>query len=108
MSEYPKDPGPGAGKYRGICTICKNAITCVFTRDPNRPLLHCDEHELADPLPDTTREEMISSYADILEQICGTAKRSEPPMGLCKLCENREDCTFPKPEGGVWHCEEYT
>jgi len=28
-------------------------------------------------------------------------------MGLCKSCANRETCTFPKPEGGVWHCEEY-
>ena len=28
-------------------------------------------------------------------------------MGLCSHCENREFCTYPKPEGGVWHCDEY-
>lgn len=27
--------------------------------------------------------------------------------GLCKLCEKRATCTYPKPEGGVWHCAEY-
>ena len=27
--------------------------------------------------------------------------------GLCVNCANRETCLYPKPEGGVWHCEEY-
>jgi (2Fe-2S) ferredoxin/predicted RNA-binding Zn-ribbon protein involved in translation (DUF1610 family) len=28
--------------------------------------------------------------------------------GLCLNCAKREFCTFPKPEGGVWHCDEYS
>jgi hypothetical protein len=38
-----------------------------------------------------------------------TAKEREPgkSRGLCSICEDREVCTFLKPEGGVWHCEEY-
>jgi hypothetical protein len=27
--------------------------------------------------------------------------------GLCVNCEHRQSCTHPKPEGGVWHCENY-
>ncbi|MEI9476493.1 MAG: hypothetical protein WCO26_07950 [Deltaproteobacteria bacterium] len=27
--------------------------------------------------------------------------------GLCTICEDHGVCTYPKPEGGVWHCEEY-
>lgn len=27
--------------------------------------------------------------------------------GLCVNCAYRETCLYPKPEGGVWHCEEY-
>jgi hypothetical protein len=27
--------------------------------------------------------------------------------GLCINCENRHTCEFIKPNGGVWHCEEY-
>jgi hypothetical protein len=31
----------------------------------------------------------------------------EKVLGLCADCAARETCTFPRPEGGVWHCEEY-
>jgi len=27
--------------------------------------------------------------------------------GLCANCENLTVCSFPKHDGGVWHCEEY-
>jgi len=27
--------------------------------------------------------------------------------GLCMNCEHRRTCTYPKPEGGIWHCEDY-
>jgi hypothetical protein len=39
----------------------------------------------------------------------GKEDRDDTPrfMGLCSICEIREACRFPKPEGGVWHCEEY-
>jgi len=28
-------------------------------------------------------------------------------VDLCATCVKRDTCTLPKPEGGVWHCEEY-
>ena len=27
--------------------------------------------------------------------------------GLCATCDNADDCSFPKDDAGVWHCEEY-
>jgi len=27
--------------------------------------------------------------------------------GLCVNCKHEATCTFARPEGGVWHCEEY-
>jgi (2Fe-2S) ferredoxin len=27
--------------------------------------------------------------------------------GICINCENRHTCKFIRPDGGVWHCEEY-
>jgi hypothetical protein len=27
--------------------------------------------------------------------------------GLCINCDLRRDCTYPKPPGGVWNCDEY-
>jgi hypothetical protein len=35
------------------------------------------------------------------------AKDAGGYKGLCVNCANRETCLYPKPEGGVWHCEEY-
>jgi hypothetical protein len=26
--------------------------------------------------------------------------------GLCVQCARRDSCTYPKPAGGVWHCDE--
>ncbi len=34
-------------------------------------------------------------------------KDGEEFKGLCVNCANRHTCLCPKPEGGVWHCEEY-
>jgi len=27
--------------------------------------------------------------------------------GLCINCDHRFTCTLPRPESGVWYCEEY-
>jgi hypothetical protein len=32
---------------------------------------------------------------------------NERIKGLCMNCDNRFECLLPRPEGGVWHCEEY-
>jgi hypothetical protein len=32
---------------------------------------------------------------------------SEPLKGLCIDCKKRHTCRRPKPQGGVWRCEEY-
>ena len=34
-------------------------------------------------------------------------EKSTEPKGLCRNCKKKETCTLPKPEGGVWRCEEY-
>jgi len=108
MAEYQKDTNPGIKKYQEICSICKNTPTCVIPRDPNRPLLYCDEYELSKPVPKSIQTVLISSYAAKVKNKSEEAKGSESYKGLCKLCDKLETCTFPKPEGGVWHCEEYT
>lgn len=35
------------------------------------------------------------------------SKDCDKRRGLCADCELRNDCTFPKPESGIWHCEHY-
>jgi hypothetical protein len=37
----------------------------------------------------------------------GKESEAERFKGLCMNCDNRFECRLPRPEGGVWHCEEY-
>jgi len=34
-------------------------------------------------------------------------KDSRLNKGLCMNCAHRDTCLLPRPESGVWHCEEY-
>lgn len=98
----PRDPSNLTGSvYRGLCSTCKNASECTYPRDPKRPVLQCEEFE------GVTKISEKSSRTNISLVKKRAPKTDEAVNGLCKLCEKRLTCTFPKPEGGVWHCEEY-
>ena len=96
-------------KYSGICSTCKHAPTCTYPRDPKRPVLCCEEFEIEIGEPQRVKfsgKDLLSSglpspRSDSDEDDSARYK------GLCSDCENRKSCTYPKPEGGVWHCEEY-
>jgi hypothetical protein len=91
-------------KYRGLCSTCKNAQGCTFPRDIQRPVLNCEEFEVdALPLAKTTGEKKSSATAPVDYKDEDSGKF----IGLCSNCDNRRTCVFPKPEGGVWRCEEY-
>jgi len=32
---------------------------------------------------------------------------SSPYKGLCRNCKKNKTCVIPKPEGGIWRCEDY-
>ena len=34
-------------------------------------------------------------------------KEIRPIKGLCMNCAHSAYCLLPRPESGVWHCEEY-
>jgi hypothetical protein len=86
-------------KLSGLCSTCKYADECCFPKDPNRPVFFCEEFEIEqapviqETHPDSSKEEL--------------SKTDEKFKGLCVNCEHRYECTFPKSESGVWHCEEY-
>ena len=94
-------------RYLGLCSYCKSELNCMFIRDPKRPICQCEEFEeityvsirvqnqknissknsSKNPFP---REDLLHSY-----------------KGLCSNCDERATCVYPKPEGGVWRCDEY-
>jgi hypothetical protein len=96
--------------HQGLCMLCKNFSGCTYSRDPKIAVLQCEEFEGEGPF---TRKDILNPLSSSIARstspsILGKRRtRALHPKGLCGLCEDRGICTFPKPEGGVWHCEEY-
>ena len=90
--------------YPTLCSSCKHASTCTFPRDPQRPLFYCEEFEIEmTPHTQTAGDDKGRPMIPDIAEIKGTTQF----VGLCCDCENRQNCIFPKPEGGIWHCQEY-
>lgn len=110
MKQYQETPSSTRIRYPGICSLCNIASTCIYPRDSTRPLLFCDEFDCSsidskctDPDPAA-----IKTCARSFKPETERAEKSEgKKMGLCRLCDNRPTCTYPKSPAGIWHCEEY-
>ena len=93
--------GVAEPEYLDLCATCRHADTCTYRGDGNRPVHFCEEFEaeVAESAPP------VVSHEETVDQ--DTIADSEQYLGICSTCERRETCTFPKPEGGVWQCEEF-
>lgn len=90
---------PSAARpYRDLCSTCGHAETCGNRSTPQRPIFFCELFEVSAPPPAVTP---AAAREPAPRHDAGEYK------GLCVNCENRSTCALPKPEGGIWHCEEY-
>jgi hypothetical protein len=94
-------PSISRGKRQGLCQTCKHAEYCIYIRNDGPPVLQCEEFEV-DGGPEA---ESLDVHAN--ESTRPDVTSEKRLLGLCSNCEHRDTCRFPKPEGGVWHCEEY-
>lgn len=84
-------------KYSDLCSTCNHAPTCVQIKNIKRPVLFCEEFDdYVKPVHEKVREAVSELKEDY-----------DKTMGLCCNCSNRDICTISKPNGGIWHCEEY-
>lgn len=92
--------------HRGICSCCKHEPNCIYLRDNRRPVLQCEEFEGYPVRQVKTTGMRVESSADL--QLLSSVEKENynKYKGLCSICDKRENCVFPKPAGGVWHCEE--
>ncbi len=91
----------------GLCMTCNNAPDCVYRSQRGFDALYC---EMYDCYPLTNISENKSDDTEpIITSIKPPSKemKQHPGKGLCSNCDNFKDCLLPKPEEGVWHCEEY-
>ncbi|OIO65033.1 MAG: hypothetical protein AUJ47_03270 [Candidatus Marinimicrobia bacterium CG1_02_48_14] len=80
----------------GLCQNCLHVNECTLRRNPDEAIVACEEHEIAG--------------GTNLKLHRGTQPKPAEQsqfLGLCMNCDIRAECTLPKAEAGVWHCEEY-
>ena len=93
-------------EYEGICAACVNAIHCVYLKNAESPIIQCEEFECFPPV--TRKPGVVGSSKNVADCSVTPLQETETKFkGLCVNCKNRAECAFPKPEGGVWRCEEY-
>ena len=93
--------------YLGLCSCCSCAPDCTYPRNSGRPLLECDEFDGSFP-PQNKMMKLLGKPS--VNHFSGLMPDAQSPgilRGLCGYCDGLNTCTYPKPEGGVWHCEEY-
>jgi hypothetical protein len=91
---------------RGLCSACKHEEDCIYPRGNEQIVHECGQFELAPPIQ---RPQVSASRAE-LEKLWKASSGKKPEtkfQGLCSSCEDRDVCIYPKPDGGVWRCEEY-
>jgi hypothetical protein len=89
----------------GLCTTCEGALTCTFPKYEGQPVIFCEEFEgfkRNGHVEDVDVEAILAGV-----NVQPRSRKGKVYKGLCSNCEIREACTFPKAEGGIWHCEEY-
>ncbi len=99
---------PHETEYGGLCMTCVHSSTCAFPRRKDQPVLSCEEFD------DGGKDHVETAAATVAHaaskpqaQTTDARDESSQYKGLCATCENRKTCMFPKPESGVWHCEEF-
>lgn len=95
------------GEFAGLCALCNLSASCTFVRSKDRPVLSCEEfdgsssnvrlHVVRPPV-----RPVPTMRAAVSETVADTSV-----WGLCKTCTKRNECTFARPDGGVWQCEEF-
>ncbi|MFH1229883.1 MAG: hypothetical protein V1709_00135 [Planctomycetota bacterium] len=94
-------------KYGGICMTCENDSSCTYSRNYEKPVFHCEEFNGGknEQTKNTNKNIVSKGYSQPKSSL--NDKDADKYDGLCENCENRKSCKLIKPEGGVWHCQEY-
>jgi hypothetical protein len=98
---------PKVEEYGGLCSACIKAQSCTYRRQFGEPKLFCEELEGGLAMQVRRADDEIALLANSRSKSPNDEDDIGRERGLCSNCENREFCTYPRPEGGVWNCDEY-
>ena len=97
----------GVKNYLGLCSCCSCAPACTYPRNSGRPVLQCEEFDGISPPQNKMMKLFGKPSVNCLSGLMHDTQSPGILRGLCAYCDALNTCTYPKPEGGVWHCEEY-
>jgi len=95
--------------FTGLCATCGILDDCVSAKNSGYPVVECEEYamdgrafsETVNVVAPPPSRKAVSAPSE------AAVAREGVIEGLCATCALKTDCTFPRLEGGVWHCEEY-
>lgn len=82
----------------GLCSICIYFANCTTRQSFKGKILQCEEFD--DYMPQQIVKEEKKGGGESPVQYA-------PLKGLCMNCDYADSCTIPKPESGIWYCNEY-
>lgn len=95
---------PKINNSSGLCLTCNNAMACYYhTR--RGPALFCEMFD--DYVTPVWRAEERPLLSWGTTGLRTAAEDVAKYVGLCANCGQYATCRYPKPEGGLWHCEDY-
>jgi hypothetical protein len=93
--------------FYDLCSTCVHAKHCTFPQDPMTPVHQCEEFDDRVEVAPRATKKRKELEADAAVKAKNDQEKESHYKGLCSDCGSRHTCVFPKPEGGVWYCEEY-
>ena len=85
-----------------LCANCRDQSDCVFFMKASEPIIECEMYECGPP----SRPRLSLVKKNVAAEV-DELPEEENLMGLCVNCDNLKGCQLPKPQSGVWTCEEY-
>ncbi len=96
---------PSDDERRGLCRNCNEAPHCTFPRDPERPVIQCEEYRCDGPLSKKAAGKSASRPANSK----GTVMPAEDERRrLCRTCDKTAHCTYPRSaDRPIIQCDEF-
>jgi hypothetical protein len=89
----------------GLCLTCNNSPTCYY-RAKRGPALLCEMFDNYVPFLERSGDRKASVSANWSVFSSGRGQIAAE-TGLCLNCTHLAKCMHPRPDGGVWRCEDY-
>ena len=105
---------PGDNGRRGLCLNCINAPQCTYPAAPDRYVTQCEEFSCNGSFSEGSLTEGSSASRILMTATLRSARDEKTALnhtryeGLCQICKNAPQCTFPRSHNRtVAQCEEY-